>query len=184
MKRTVAHIRWMRRDEVPALAGMARDIWNAYYPALISQEQIDYMLTRRYSHEALQAQMDADERFLVAEQDGALAGYFSASPLARVTDEVLRGPDAGAGSYFLHKCYVHPRFHGHGLGVALWDGWRQNVPDTQRVRLQVHRENILAHRFYQRQGFHIVAEANFPIGSGFQMTDYVMQWLHPDVSER
>ena len=43
--------------DIKELAALASKIWNEYYPEVISQEQIDYMLKQSYSAESLRKQM-------------------------------------------------------------------------------------------------------------------------------
>ena len=46
-------IRPVTPPEVPAISALAREIWQATYPGIITQEQIDFMLEQRYGHERL-----------------------------------------------------------------------------------------------------------------------------------
>jgi S-adenosylmethionine synthetase len=46
-------IRPVTPPDVPAIAQLAREIWQATYPGIITQEQIDFMLEQRYGHERL-----------------------------------------------------------------------------------------------------------------------------------
>ena len=39
--------------QIPLVQRLAREIWHHHYPAIIGVAQIDYMLDRGYSHEAL-----------------------------------------------------------------------------------------------------------------------------------
>ena len=42
------HIRPVTLPDVPAISALAREIWQAAYPGIITQEQIDFMLEPRY----------------------------------------------------------------------------------------------------------------------------------------
>ena len=44
-------IRPLRNEDVSALASLARDIWRAHYPGIISVAQIEYMLAERYDED-------------------------------------------------------------------------------------------------------------------------------------
>ena len=46
-------IRPVTYPDVPAISALAREIWQASYPGIITQEQIDFMLEQRYGHERL-----------------------------------------------------------------------------------------------------------------------------------
>lgn len=51
--------------------------------------------------------------------------------------------------------------------------------DVARLRLQVNRTNETALRFYRAKGFRVMLEADFDIGGGFLMQDYVMEKITP-----
>ncbi|HSJ82006.1 MAG TPA: GNAT family N-acetyltransferase, partial [Thiobacillus sp.] len=44
--------------EADAVSALARTVWQATYPALISQAQIDAMLADRYAPQHIRAQLD------------------------------------------------------------------------------------------------------------------------------
>ena len=46
-------IRPVTPPDVPAISALAREIWQATYPGIITQDQIDFMLEQRYGHERL-----------------------------------------------------------------------------------------------------------------------------------
>ena len=46
-------IRPVTPPDVPAISALAREIWQATYPGIITQEQIDFMLEQLYGHERL-----------------------------------------------------------------------------------------------------------------------------------
>jgi len=46
-------IRPVTYPDIPAIAALAREIWQATYPGIITQAQIDFMLEQRYGVERL-----------------------------------------------------------------------------------------------------------------------------------
>lgn len=67
-------------NDIPELSELAVKIWNAYYPEVITQAQIDYMLGQSYTAEALREQMLEDKHiFTGAYNDGKMVGYISLS---------------------------------------------------------------------------------------------------------
>lgn len=167
--------RWMEPQDVPALGALAGRIWNAHYTRIITQAQIDFMLPRSYSPEALQRQLESGQRFLLAEREGALIGFLSFGSLSKIDNPILRGSEAGEGDCFLHKFYLAPECQGQGIGKAMLAELLRRVPEIAKLRLQVHRRNVGSWNFYLKQGFVIICEADFDIGEGFQMNDYVME---------
>lgn len=149
---------------VDAVAALARVVWQATYPGLISHAQIDAMLADRYAAPRIRAQLDdADHAWQVVLADGAPVGF------AHVClDE---------GGCKLDKLYVHPEHQRRGLGRALLraiEAWARKRR-ARRLWLQVNRGNEAAIRAYERYGFAIVESRVFDIGGGFVMDDYLME---------
>jgi putative acetyltransferase len=69
---------------------------------------------------------------MAASADGRIVGYAAVAP------------------GWLEHLYVHPEWHGHGLGRALLEFARQGQDE---MRLWVFQKNTKARRFYERQGF-------------------------------
>lgn len=167
--------RWMEPADAERVGILARQIWNAHYPSIVSQAQIDYMLADRYSPSSLAAQMKDGQRFLLVEKTDIL-GFLSISPLADIENPLLRGTEPPAAQdFFLHKFYILPEYHGRGIGKAMLGELDRQMPEIRRLRLQVNRRNENSWQFYLKQGFAIVTEADFDIGGGFKMEDYVME---------
>ena len=157
-------IRRLKGDEAEGLARLARAIWLHHYPAIISQEQIDYMLAQRYSPALIRSQVaNRDHGWWVAERDETLIGF---------AHTILMH-----GQCKLDKLYVHPDHRRHGLGAALLEQareWAQQAGET-RLTLQVNRHNSLALSAYHKYGFVITEARVFDIGGGFMMDDYFME---------
>jgi ribosomal protein S18 acetylase RimI-like enzyme len=152
-------------DDIPALITLAREIWYAHYPSIITVEQIEYMLNQRYTSEVIQSQLASGTAWwdkLVV--DGAMVA-FAAYEL---------GDDPKAMK--LDKLYVRNDLHGRGYGSMLM----RHVEDQARghgctrVYLQVNKNNRSAIEAYLRNGFTVKQTAKFDIGGGFYMDDYVM----------
>lgn len=149
-------------DEVDAVAALARTVWQATYPTLISQAQIDAMLADRYAPARIRSQLD----------DPLHAWWVSGTPPIAFAHAYLTAHAAK-----LDKLYVHPRHQRQGLGTALLDaaaGWAR-AHGQPLLRLQVNRGNTPALRAYAKYGFHIVESRVFDIGNGFVMDDHVME---------
>ncbi|HUH93998.1 MAG TPA: GNAT family N-acetyltransferase [Casimicrobiaceae bacterium] len=147
------------------VAELAGVIWRRHYPGIITPGQIEYMLARGYSHDAL-------ERFLVEPGAGLLLAYdanrligFAAYYRPDEVDELK-----------LDKLYVHEDYHGRGVGSRLIAGVEESGrgQGCSTLTLQVNKHNAKAIRAYERNGFAVRKSVVVDIGGGYLMDDYVM----------
>jgi len=152
-------------QDIPGLIELARAIWYAHYPSIITVEQIEYMLGQRYSPDVIRGQLASGsawwDKLLV---DGVLVAFAASEA----------GDEAHAMK--LDKLYVRNDLHGQGYGSALV----RHVEERARARgctqlyLQVNKNNRSAIEAYLKNGFVVTQAATFDIGRGFYMDDYVM----------
>jgi GNAT superfamily N-acetyltransferase len=150
---------------LPAIARLAGVIWRAHYINIISRAQIDFMLRWMYSLKTLRQEMRSQgvrfERLLA---DGKLIGF------------AAHGPTAEPGVTKLHKLYLHPAWHGRGLGGRLLqhcehEAWKTGA---QRIILTVNKRNARAIAAYERNDFVVVDSVVTDIGRGYVMDDFIM----------
>jgi diamine N-acetyltransferase len=170
--------RWMTNADVGELGALARRIWNAHYPGkIITQAQTDFMVVKSYSPEALTQQLADGQKFLLAIQQQKIIGFLSVHHLTHIKEPILRGANVSDSDYYLHKFYIAQEVQGQGIGKSLLNELVVRIPEIKRLRLQVARKNVDSWNFYLKQGFAIEQEADFDIGDGFIMADYVMEKL-------
>ncbi len=151
---TSAHFRLL--DE------LAHAIWREHYPAIIGHEQVEYMLDKFQSVEAMQKQVgEGYEYYLLFEGEKAV-GYFSFLQ----EKEVL----------FLSKVYVLAELRGKGVGRQAMDFIENQARKRQLngVRLTVNKYNTKSIETYLKMGFKRVRDVVIVIGGGFVMDDYEM----------
>jgi diamine N-acetyltransferase len=151
--------------DIDALVELARAIWYRHYPAIITEEQIEYMLNQRYHPDVIRAQLASAsawwDKLLL---DDAMVAFSSC--------ELSAHP----GEMKLDKIYVRYDLRGHGLGSRLIRHVEAHAlrAGCTRLSLQVNKNNRSAIEAYLRNGFTIARSAKFDIGNGFYMDDYVM----------
>jgi len=147
--------------DIPIIANLAKEIWNKHYPEIIGQQQIDYMLDKFYSEEALKAQLNEGQDFYLVMDEEVALGYVSMSQKA-------------PSEYFLHKFYINQNQQKKGLGTIVLNQLLALYPSAKTVRLTVNRQNYKSINFYFKNGFTIEKTIDIPIGEGFVMDDFQM----------
>jgi len=156
-------IRSATAEDIPCIQKIAFSTWPVAYSAIISQEQLDYMLNMFYSEESLKDQLKNGHSFFIALQHQQCVGFASFN---------LQNKEV----YKLQKLYVNPSVQKTGAGKLLL----QNVIDNckkygaKKLQLNVNRHNK-AVGFYQKMGFEIIKEDDINIGHDYFMNDYVME---------
>lgn len=148
-------------DDIAQIAALAYEIWNEYYPSILGQAQVDYMLNRFYSAEALKEQMMEGHRFHLILADGIFGGYISES-------------NSSASEGFLHKFYLSKSIRGLGIGHEAFHAVFDQKTDLKFLRLTVNRMNYKSVNFYFSLGFFIEKTIEIDIDNGFIMDDFMM----------
>ncbi len=147
-------------DSIEKLAQLASEIWHEYWPCLLSDEQIEYMVEKFQSARAIKEQIKNDNYtyyFIVSE--GEIAGY------AGISDK--------KDYLFLSKLYIKKDFRHKGLGKLVIEKLKQmNFP---KIQLTVNKYNKNTIDAYLKYGFKIVDSVVSNIGCGFVMDDYIME---------
>lgn len=153
-------------EDIPLLQRLAREIWYAHYPSIISLEQIAYMLDWMYSSSTITAELTEGYHWRIIQQDELPVGF-----LAYNFEKTLQ-------KVKLNKLYVLPAYHKQGIGqLALQYVIAQaRQMNAQAVYLTVNKKNQSAISAYLKAGFYIERSEVFDIGQGFYMDDYVMQY--------
>lgn len=144
---------------------LADVIWHRHYPGIITVEQIDYMLARGYSTEALSAFLrDAGSGLALANVDDDSVGFAAwYKPREPATTK-------------LDKLYVLQEHQGRGIGGRLIDyvARRAREDGSATLVLNVNKQNEASIAAYLRCGFEVREAVKIDIGHGFVMDDYVM----------
>jgi diamine N-acetyltransferase len=143
------------------ISSLAEKIWKQHYVPIIGIEQVNYMLDKMYSNESLIHQMTNEGHmfYIGYDEDKAIA-YSSVSDN---NDDL-----------FLHKFYVDTENQNRGFGTKLAEEIMEKYPFKKSMQLTVNRQNYTAINFYFKLGFKIEGIADFDIGNGYFMNDFVM----------
>jgi ribosomal protein S18 acetylase RimI-like enzyme len=149
------------KEDISIISRLADKIWHQYYPSIISLEQIAYMLERFYSEKALNQEIQEGHLFYLVFLDDQPMGYLCES-------------ESSPGDFFLHKFYLCAEVQNCGIGRKVFEEIFFSKPSIKSIHLTVNRQNYKAINFYFRIGFQIEKMADFDIGNGYFMNDFVM----------
>lgn len=145
------------------LQNLAYEIWRAHYSPIISLNQIEYMLEKFHSMNALTNQSKENYHFYLVQSGMDSVGYFS------VQNRI--------DGFFISKLYLRSIVRGKGIGKKMIKeitslAKRQKADN---LFLTVNKFNNQAIAFYISEGFEITEEALFDIGGGYVMDDFIMK---------
>lgn len=155
----------VKKDEIKELAQLASEIWHEYWPCILTDEQIDYMVEKFQSESALEFQMKNENySYYFIIKDGIKYGYFG---ISRCKDYL-----------FLSKLYLKKEFRHRGIGRAAFDKIKELAKNFgySSIRLTVNKNNKTTINAYLKYRFAIIDKAVTDIGNGFVMDDYIMSY--------
>lgn len=153
-------------ENLETVAKLAHRIWNIHYPPIVGQAQVDYMLERFYNLDSLIKQQAEGQLFYLIQSDSKPIGFISVSQKEEA-------------NYFIHKFYIDNAIQGQGFGEQTFEKIKQLIGTNKLIKsiqLTVNRQNYKAINFYFKVGFKIKEVADFDIGNGYQMNDFIMEW--------
>ncbi len=157
----------MTEDDAMIVESLARDIWTKHYTPIIGREQVEYMLERYQSSEAILGQIGAGVLYFLIKAETGIVGYLAVQPR---TDEL-----------FLSKIYVSSGERGKGYGKQAVQ-FAETLAKLRRlgkIVLTVNKNNVDSIRAYEKMGFKNTGALVQDIGSGFVMDDYRMEKAVP-----
>lgn len=145
------YIRQATLSDLNYIQDLSEEVLPNAFHGVLTTEQIDYMLDRLYSQEALSAELnDEQKKIYVASIDGHDVAYACI---------IKQGPDL----FFLPKIYVDNREQSKGIGSALFkhvlNELKKIHPEPLTIEVKVNRHNR-ARKFYQKLGFNLVREVD------------------------
>jgi diamine N-acetyltransferase len=148
--------------DIPRIQQLAEEIWWKHYPEVIGEKQVKYMLSKLYNSEALFEQIKEKRHvFYLLKTSEAIVGFLSIA-------------DSNESELFINKFYILQTEQGKNLGTSVYQHLLKLYPRKKEIRLTVNRQNYKSINFYFKLGFKIESVADFDIGDGYVMNDFVM----------
>src|SRR5262245_1369881 len=135
--------------DMPAIADIHASSWRVAYRGLFPDAFLDGpLIDNRLAHwSGIPDRMTASDRLLLAEQDGAPAGFIAGWSSERL------GCEPGF-DLFIDNLHIRPELRGRGIGLRLMRELIAMRPRPRKTRayLWLVDGNLPAHRFYARLG--------------------------------
>ena len=144
---------------------IAYTTWPDTYGAIISKEQLDYMLEKFYSDATLNDNLNnKNHYFLLAKENNNCQGFASYEP-DYLGEKIVR----------LHKIYLLPEAQGKGVGKLL-------ISEIEKIAIHLNQNGISlnvnrfnkAFDFYIKIGFECIGEEDIELDFGYLMEDFKM----------
>ncbi len=149
-----------------SVRAIANEVWPIAYGAILSPEQLKYMMEMMYSVASLQKQaQEHKNQFILAIKNEIPVGF--------AAFEIDYGQTSKTK---IHKIYILSNQQGNGIGRNLMDYITQQAIQNKQeaLLLNVNKFNS-AQYFYKKLGFVISYEEIIDIGNGYVMDDFVME---------
>ncbi|MDE6092332.1 MAG: GNAT family N-acetyltransferase [Ruminococcus sp.] len=152
-------------EKLSEIAVLADEIWHEFFPVILSDSQIDYMVEKFQSYDAMKEQTESQGySYFAVNEDDVLCGYIAVKP---EKDNRL----------FLSKLYLKRDMRGKGIASEMF---RRVFCEAEKagktsVYLTVNKYNDHAVSVYRKKGFEIIDSVVTDIGNGFVMDDYIME---------
>lgn len=142
---------------------LANTIWREHYIPILGLMQVEYMLTKYQTVNAIATQVDNGFEYFIINYKNKGVGYLS----------VIKENDA----LFLSKIYVLKNYRGRKIGKTamqfIYD--KTKSMNCNKVVLTVNKHNSNTISAYEKLGFKNIGSIVKDIGNGFVMDDYKME---------
>ena len=156
-------------NDFATIEKLARVIWDGHYTPIIGEEQVNYMLKKMYSPEAILEQTAKGQKFYLVVNPETNSGQAENKETGFISISSTDNKN-----YFLHKFYILQEKQNAGLGTKIFKQVFTNLYKPESIQLTVNRQNYKSVNFYFKLGFKIEKVADFDIGNGYFMNDYVL----------
>lgn len=154
------------KQHIPIIRELAEHSWPVAFAAILSAQQIEYMMQMMYDPASMEKQINEGHQYAIAQINNIDVGYVSYEMCHNKSDKTK-----------IHKLYISPEYQRHGIGKAMIDYVAQCAQESNNkaLFLNVNKYNTKAINFYKKHHFFLTKEEVIDIGNGFIMDDYVFE---------
>lgn len=152
----------LTKEQRKQVATLGKEIWNEHYGELLGAKQIEYMLKKFQSEEALEEQEKHGYQYYLICIEGVPEGYIGIQPQGQ--------------RLFLSKLYLRKQQRGQGIARKALEMMTNicHEKGLNAIYLTVNKQND-SKLVYDALGFKVISEEVTDIGQGFVMDDYIME---------
>lgn len=150
--------------QIHELSNLANEIWHEHFPAILTDEQIDYMVDKFQSSHALTSQIQSGYEYFQLYLEHSFAGYI--------------GIHAEENSLFLSKLYLKKDCRGQHLSTRAFEFLKTLCKERclKKIWLTCNKYNSHTLDVYRHLGFQTTRSEVTDIGNGYVMDDYIMEY--------
>ncbi|MBR1778225.1 MAG: GNAT family N-acetyltransferase [Alphaproteobacteria bacterium] len=150
-------------QDIREMASLATEIWKEHFTPIIGADQVEYMVEKFQSEQALHEQIKHGYLYFVLVFENKQIGYIG----LRLNEDCL----------FLSKLYIQKEYRGNGFSRMMLQHAENIALQNAKpvIRLTCNRHNAGSLAVYKKIGFQIVREEKADIGNGFVMDDYILE---------
>jgi GNAT superfamily N-acetyltransferase len=153
------------KSQLEIIQDLAKAIWPDTYGAILSKEQLEFMMEMMYSLDSLENQLKNNNVFLLVKEENEFLGFASYELNFNNSNKTK-----------IHKLYILPSIQGKGVGKNLIFYIQEIAKkgNNSALILNVNKYNK-AKDFYLHNQFEITDSLVVDIGNGYVMDDFVME---------
>jgi len=150
-------------EHYKTIALLADTIWREHYTKIIGKAQVDYMLKKFQSTNAIKQQIIEGYIYYILTFETTAIGYISIKKENQ--------------NLFLSKLYVLNSERGKGFGKTAMEflETKAKTLHCKSISLTVNKNNVSSIKAYKKLGFENLGAIVINIGHGFKMDDFKMQ---------
>ena len=156
----------VKSSDIKEFAKLTSEIWHEYWTCILSDEQIDYMVDKFQSENAIINQINNENyTYFYIMYNSEIAGYI--------------GLSSKKDWLFLSKLYLKKEYRHKGIGTKAFDFIKQFALKNgyNKIRLTVNKYNKNTINVYNKWNFKTVESIVTDIGNNFVMDDYIMEYV-------
>lgn len=150
------------KKEFNIIDKLASIVWYEHYTPIIGKAQVEYMVAKFQTSEAMQNQAKEGYMYYLIKHDNENVGYLS---IKKNNNEL-----------FLSKIYILKDFRGKRIGKTAFNFIENKAKELgcESISLTVNKNNTNTIKAYEKSGFKNTEAIVMDIGNGFVMDDYRM----------